>query len=83
MLLTVRSGYKTKCHSQKCFSGRAGADICCYSDEENPCENIGKDADNNDHSANMDAGVGLNYCWLTTELWTWLVPKYFLHLTCD
>ena len=52
-----KCGCKTKCQSKRCSSQRAGlpcTDICCCSDEENPCENVLKDTDNTEDDENMD-----------------------------
>ena len=59
VLQLVKWGFKTKCHSHRCSSRRAGlpcTDICCCSDNENSCENVCKDADNEDDE-NMDEEV--------------------------
>ena len=48
---------QTKCQSQRCSCQRTGllcTDICCCSDEENPCENVLKDTDNTEDDENMD-----------------------------
>ena len=57
VLQLVKCGSKTKCQSQRCSCQRvrlACTDICCCSDEENPCENVLKDTDNTEDDENMD-----------------------------
>ena len=46
VLHLVKCGCKTQCHSGRCSCRRAGlycTDLCCCSDEEHPCENVGDD----------------------------------------